>query len=80
MISAGRPPRPLRRWEASRYLKDSFGIDAAVSTLAKYACLGGGPEFYKAGRQPLYPIDRLDEWALARRGELVRSTSEDRRG
>ncbi|MHC2017155.1 hypothetical protein [Methylobacterium sp. CM6247] len=49
----------------------------AVATLAKLACLGGGPPFQKAGRVPLYPVELLDEWALARLGRVIRSTSED---
>ncbi|WP_246694851.1 hypothetical protein [Methylobacterium sp. WL6] len=67
----------LRRWEASRYLLNEHGIEMAIATLAKLACLGGGPPFQKAGRVPLYPVDLLDEWALARLGRVVRSTSED---
>lgn len=49
----------------------------AVATLAKFACLGGGPPFHKAGRIPLYPVELLDKWALARLGPVVLSTSED---
>ncbi|KAB1071549.1 hypothetical protein F6X51_19585 [Methylobacterium planeticum] len=76
--TAGKPR--LRRWEASRHLLDRHGIELAVATLAKFACLGGGPPFQKAGRVPLYPVDLLDEWALARLGRVVRSTSEDGHG
>ncbi|GEO99514.1 hypothetical protein [Methylobacterium haplocladii] len=72
---AGKPR--LRRWEASRYLLDRYGIEMAIATLAKLACLGGGPPFQKNGRVPLYPTDLLDEWAVARLGKVVRSTSED---
>ena len=77
------PPSPvgkprLRRWEASRHLLDRHGIEMAVATLAKLACIGGGPPFQKAGRVPLYPVALLDEWALARLGRVVRSTSERR--
>lgn len=70
----------LRRWEASRYLRDRHGIELAVATLAKLACLGGGPPFQKAGRVPLYPVDLLDAWATARLGRVVHSTSEDGHG
>lgn len=73
--TSGKPR--LRRWEASRYLRDNHGIELAVSTLAKLACLGGGPPFQKAGRVPLYPVDLLDAWATARLGRVVHSTSED---
>ena len=73
--TAGKPR--LRRWEASRYLRDRHGIELAVSTLAKLACLGGGPPFQKAGRVPLYPVDLLDAWATTRLGRVVNSTLED---
>lgn len=66
----------LRRWEASRHLLSEHGIELAPATLAKLACIGGGPPFQKAGRVPLYPVDLLDEWALARLGAVIRSTSE----
>lgn len=67
---------PLRRWEASRYLRDRFGIELTPSTLAKIACLGSdGPPFYRAGRTPLYPVQELDQWAIARLGPLRRNTS-----
>lgn len=77
-LPAGKPR--LRRWEASRYLLDRHGIAMAVATLAKLACLGGGPPYQKAGRVPLYPVDLLDQWASARLGRVIRSTSEDGRG
>ncbi|WP_043758256.1 hypothetical protein [Methylobacterium oryzae] len=75
-VAAGQEPRDLRRWEASAYLKKRFNISMAPATLAKLASLGGGPPFYRNARAPLYPVDLLDEWALARRGNVVRSTSE----
>lgn len=70
-----RKPR-LRRTEASAYLLQVHGLPIAVATLAKYATLGGGPGFQKAGITPLYPRDELDAWALQRLGHVVRSTSE----
>jgi len=70
----------LRRWEASRHLLDRHGIEMAVATLAKLACLGGGPPFQKAGRVPLYPVDLLDDWAVARLGRVIHSTTEIGRG
>lgn len=76
-LPIGLPPKPrLRRWEASRHLRDRHGIELAVATLAKLACIGGGPPFQKAGRTPLYPVELLDAWATARLGAVVRSTSE----
>jgi hypothetical protein len=82
-ISAGhlppymRKPR-LRRAEASEYLMQAHGLPVAVATLAKWATVGGGPGFQKAGVTPLYPRDELDRWATERLGRLMRSTSEGR--
>ena len=70
-------PLNLRRVEASAYLKNTYGISIAATTLAKLACLGaGGPAFYKAGVTPLYPVSSLDEWAKAHLGRLRVCTSE----
>jgi len=47
--------------------------------LAKLACLGGGPEFRKAGPAALYEPAALDAWALGKIGGPQKSTS-DRQG
>lgn len=65
----------LRRWEAAQYLMRQHGIGIAPSTLAKYATVGGGPRFQKAGRIPLYPVDELNLWAAEKLGAVVGSTS-----
>lgn len=56
---------PLRRAEASIYLKQRHGIDRAPQTLAKLACIGGGPTFRHFGRTPLYAPADLDAWAAS---------------
>ena len=66
----------MRRAEAARYIRDAHGIPCSPATLAKYACIGSGPAFRKAGKFPIYSRDDLDTWANQRLGELVRSTSE----
>jgi hypothetical protein len=68
--------RLLRRPEASRYLNEIWGIPHAPATLAKLAVVGGGPEFRKAGRTPLYPQDGLDTYAQSKMSRRVRSTAE----
>ena len=68
--------RLYNRNEASEYLLHHFGIHAMPGTLAKYASLGGGPAFRKAGRFPVYEEADLDAWAVARLSKRVRSTSE----
>lgn len=69
-------PRRLRRKEASRYLSDTWSISRSPSTLAKLACLGGGPRFEFAGRVPLYQITELDAWARSIMTGLRTSTSD----
>jgi hypothetical protein len=68
--------RLLRRVEASKYVVETYNVPCSPKTLAKLACIGGGPPFRLAGRFPLYPVSGLDEWAQSKIGPLVRSTSE----
>lgn len=68
--------RRLRRWEASQYLKEQWGIERAPTTLAKLAVIGGGPRFERAGRIPLYAPEFLDEWAQSLLSAPLSSTSE----
>jgi hypothetical protein len=70
-----RRPR-LRRKLACEYLEIMFGITVAPSTLAKYACVGGGPDFQRINRTPLYPRQALDAWALEKLGPVVKTTSQ----
>lgn len=65
----------LRRKEAAAYLQERFGA-YTTETLAKLACVGGGPRFRKMGAYPLYSPDDLDAWAEARMSKSVASTSE----
>jgi hypothetical protein len=55
----------LNRRAASEYL-NAKGLKTAPATLAKYACVGGGPAFKKWGRQPVYDPIELDRWAEER--------------
>jgi hypothetical protein len=73
---AAKLDRLLRRSKAAQYITHTYGIPCSPKTLAKYACIGGGPPFRLAGRFPLYPVSGLDEWARSKIGPLVRSTSE----
>ncbi|GJD90758.1 hypothetical protein BHAOGJBA_4300 [Methylobacterium hispanicum] len=65
-----------RRVAAAQYIVDRHGIPCSPKTLAKLACVGGGPAFYKAGRIPLYADADLDAWAASRLSRRVTSTSE----
>ena len=75
-IAAKKGIRRFNRADASAYLRDDWGVHRSPRTLAKEACQGGGPPMEYAGRFPLYPQDGLDEWAAAKIGPRVRSTSE----
>ena len=68
--------RRLRRKEASAYLRREWGISRTPTTLAKLATIGGGPEFEKDGRFPLYTEDGLDAWARSQLTPPVKSTAE----
>jgi hypothetical protein len=68
-------PTYLRRAEAARYLQERYGA-YTTETLAKMACVGGGPRFRKMGAFPLYAPNDLDTWAEGRMSKPVASTSE----
>jgi hypothetical protein len=68
--------RLLRRKEASRYLKETWGVERAPSTLAKIAVIGGGPIFRRVGRIPLYSTDDLDSWVGSMLSAPLHSTSD----
>ena len=70
------PEHLLSRAEASVYLQQFWKMPHSVGTLAKLAVVGGGPEFRKAGRVPLYPQDGLDTYARSKLTRRVRTTTE----
>jgi hypothetical protein len=65
----------LRRSQAAAYLHQQFGA-YTTGTLAKLACLGGGPQFRKIGKYPVYSQADLDAWAASKMSAPVSSTSE----
>lgn len=65
----------LRRDQAAEYLQERYGA-YTPETLAKLACVGGGPKFRRMGRFPYYTRNDLDEWAHSRMSRPVSSTSE----
>ena len=70
-------PLHMRRADAARYIRETYGIPCATSTLAKYACSGNGPAFRRAHNKfPVYSRDDVDAWAKQRLSKLVHSTSE----
>ena len=70
------PAAFLRRSEAGQYLKAKYGF-CSERSLAKLACLGGGPAYRKLGqRTVLYAPADLDDWAEGLMSRPVRSTSD----
>ncbi len=65
----------LRRADAAKYLQERYGA-YTTETLAKLACVGGGPVFRKMGKFPFYTVADLEAWAEARMSEPVGSTAE----
>ena len=70
------PSRLLRRAEAAQHIQDKWGYPCSPRTLAKYAVIGGGPVFRRAGRFPLYSTADLDEWVASKLSPPMRSTSD----
>jgi hypothetical protein len=66
----------LRRQAAAEYLRTYWGVPCSPKTLAKLACVGGGPVYRLFGRIPLYSHTDLDAFAEAKLSKPVRSTSE----
>jgi hypothetical protein len=65
----------LDRRQAAQFLTDR-GYRTAPATLAKLACIGGGPTFRSFGRKPLYREDDLVAWAEGKTTGPRRSTSD----
>lgn len=65
----------LRRDKAAQYLQERYGA-YTTDTLAKLACVGGGPRYQKLGPYPVYTPQDLDAWAESRMSRPVHSTSE----
>jgi hypothetical protein len=61
--------------EAVEYLRERHGIEVAQTTLDKLRSMGGGPVFQKFNRTPLYHRNDLDQWAIAKLGPRLISTS-----
>jgi hypothetical protein len=66
--------RRLTRREASELLT-AQGFRIAEATLAKLAVIGGGPQFVKFGRKPLYSTSDLLAWVRSRTSQMKHHTS-----
>jgi hypothetical protein len=67
--------RRLDRRQAAAFLTER-GWKTAPSTLAKLACIGGGPPFRSYGKRPLHKGADLLAWAEARTTGPRRSTTD----
>jgi hypothetical protein len=63
------------RRAASQFLTE-LGYKTAPATLARLACVGGGPVFRRFGRKPLYDESDLLAWARSRLSPPLCSTSQ----
>jgi hypothetical protein len=63
--------------EACDYLLSEWGIRRRPVTLAKMRCVSsGGPKFVKAGRDVLYSLKSLDDYARSPISAPLSSTSD----
>jgi hypothetical protein len=74
MFRTDEEPR-LGRAEASAFLKDR-GYNVATATLAKYASVGGGPEYESFGSRAIYRPSKLLSWAAEKTSRPRRTTSD----
>lgn len=72
---SSKPARRFTRREAAQWLTDN-GYRTAEASLAKWATTGGGPEFEKFGRKPLYTEAGLLTWVASRTTGPRRNTSQ----
>ena len=64
----------LTRGQAAEYCIKQ-GLPVSPKTLAKYACIGGGPKFRKFGTmRVIYKIEDLDEWIEQRLSDTFAAT------
>jgi hypothetical protein len=54
--------RFMNRKETSEYIEGKFGVSYKPNTLARLACVGGGPEYLKIGQRVVYTPESTDRW------------------
>ena len=57
--------RPLKNWYCTKEL--AHYTDLSASFFEKLRCYGGGPPFYKIGRNVRYQIEDVDAWLELKR-------------
>ena len=58
-------PNPDKRWLCTKELANYTGYSA--SFFEKLRCYGGGPPFYKIGRNVRYQIEDVENWLELKR-------------
>lgn len=76
MSEAAPAERLMRRAEAAEFIRETFGVSCCTSTLAKLAVTGGGPEYQKFGRFPLYSRAACRAWVSSKLSPRLTSTSD----
>lgn len=66
----------FNRGEAAEYVRGK-GLPCTKATLAKLACVGGGPIFRKFGRNVVYLAVDLNDWIAARLSGPKTSTCDE---
>lgn len=69
----------LDRVDAAAFLT-ARGLRTSPRTLAKFACIGGGPTYQRFGRAAVYKRDDLIAWAESRLSAPIAHTSETAEG
>jgi hypothetical protein len=73
------PKEWLTRHEAAAYITGK-GTKISATTLGKFACIGGGPDYRRWGNRSVYAAADLDNWIKKRLGKSSSSTSEAANG
>lgn len=68
-------PRLLTRQQAAEFLTAN-GFPTSKATLAKRACLGGGPTYQDYNGKSMYSPENLLKWAESRLSAPRQSTSD----
>jgi len=64
--------------DASRYLREQYGLSRTIRTLANLRSRGGGPAYIRISpKEVVYSQDALDAWAESLFGEPVAHSAQE---
>jgi predicted DNA-binding transcriptional regulator AlpA len=64
--------------DASRYLREQYGLSRTIRTLANLRSKGGGPAYIRISpKEVVYSQDALDEWAESKIGATFANTAQE---